>query len=172
MGNVSGETRQEAAAAFDWSATPLGSARPLVRRTRAGGRGGRGNAAGAIVADVRRRAGRAVQLRAARPRHLGSRVPLRVRVDDSLAEMNGLAPADHIGRNPAELLPDLDGLDKLFAVWREILETGIRLNVEVVGATPALDGLRSWNEHFFPSASTTPSSASARWWRRRPIASG
>ncbi|NJR80005.1 sensor histidine kinase [Sphingomonas corticis] len=74
-----------------------------------------------------------------------------VRVNDSLAEMNGLSPAQHIGRSPADLFPDLAGLDALLDQWRAMLETGEPLrDVEVVGSTQGLGGGRSWNEHFFP----------------------
>lgn len=74
-----------------------------------------------------------------------------IRVNDSLAEMNGFSPEQHIGRSPAELLPGLSGLEDLLASWREMLKTGLPLlNVEVTGATQAVGERRSWNEHFFP----------------------
>jgi PAS domain S-box-containing protein len=75
-----------------------------------------------------------------------------VRVNDSLAEMNGLSPEEHVGRLPQELLPDIAELDQMVGQWREILRTGEPwLNVEVQGGTPAApDQLRNWTEHFFP----------------------
>ena len=74
-----------------------------------------------------------------------------LRVNDSLAEMNGIPAEQHIGRSPAELLPDLSGLDDLMDRWRQMLEDGIPLfNVEVTGSTHAEGHERSWNEHFFP----------------------
>lgn len=74
-----------------------------------------------------------------------------VRVNDSLAEMNGLPPEQHVGRSPADLFPDLNGLDTLIGQWRRMLVTGEPLrDVEVVGATHGAGSDRSWNEHFFP----------------------
>jgi PAS domain S-box-containing protein len=75
-----------------------------------------------------------------------------VRVNNSLAEMNGLSPGEHVGRLPQEILPDIAELDQMVGQWREILRTGKPwLNVEVQGGTPAApDQLRNWTEHFFP----------------------
>ncbi|TCP35843.1 PAS domain-containing protein [Sphingomonas sp. BK235] len=75
-----------------------------------------------------------------------------VRVNASLAQMNGLPPEAHIGYTPRELLPDIAGIDALMERWRQIIATGEPwLDVEVHGGTPAnADKQRCWREHFFP----------------------
>ena len=75
-----------------------------------------------------------------------------LRVNEKLAEMNGLSIADHIGKRPDEILSGIEGLDVLYEQWQRILETGEPwLNVEITGQTPAgPDMMRCWNEHFFP----------------------
>jgi PAS domain S-box-containing protein len=74
-----------------------------------------------------------------------------LRVNRALADMNGLAPDDHIGKRPDELLPDLD-VASVYDRWQNILDTGEPwLEVEVSGETPAAPGhIRSWIENFFP----------------------
>lgn len=75
-----------------------------------------------------------------------------VRVNQKLAEINGIPPMAHIGRRPDELLPDLEGLSDILERWRDVIATGKPwLNVEVTGTTPAdPDTQRHWREHFFP----------------------
>jgi PAS domain S-box-containing protein len=59
-----------------------------------------------------------------------------VRVNDALAQINGIAAADHIGKTTAELLPDIGS--KVNEQRRRVLETGEPLlNVEVTGGTPS-----------------------------------
>jgi PAS domain S-box-containing protein len=73
-----------------------------------------------------------------------------VRVNQRLAEINGLEVADHIGRTVAEVLPDLAPTAE--PVLRRVLESGEPLmNIELSGMTPAQPGvLRHWLEHFIP----------------------
>jgi PAS domain S-box-containing protein len=73
-----------------------------------------------------------------------------VRINERLAEMNGLPVEAHIGRSIRELLPEL--ADTAEQVLRPILETGEPLlNVELEGETPAKPGVkRTWLEHFLP----------------------
>lgn len=75
-----------------------------------------------------------------------------VRVNEKLAQINGMPAEDHIGKTPKEVLPDLDEVEALYAGWRRIIQTGKPwLNVEVSGKTPANpDSLRLWRVHFFP----------------------
>jgi PAS domain S-box-containing protein len=75
-----------------------------------------------------------------------------VRVNERLAEINGIPVAAHLGKRPDELLPDIPDVPRLMEQWRELLRTGESLNgVEIVGSTPARPGeVRSWNEDFFP----------------------
>jgi PAS domain S-box-containing protein len=73
-----------------------------------------------------------------------------VRINQRLAEINGLPVEAHIGRTIREVLPDL--ADKSEQLLHPILETGEPLmNVEINGETPAQPGVqRSWLEHFLP----------------------
>lgn len=74
-----------------------------------------------------------------------------LRVNRTLADINGLPPEAHIGKRPGELLPELD-LTAVYARWQHIIDTGEPwLNVELKGETPAAPGeIRSWIENFFP----------------------
>jgi PAS domain S-box-containing protein len=73
-----------------------------------------------------------------------------VRINQRLAEINGIAVEDHIGCTVRELLPNL--ADVAEQLLRPILETGEPLlNVEISGETPAQPGVqRTWLEHFLP----------------------
>jgi PAS domain S-box-containing protein len=73
-----------------------------------------------------------------------------VRINQLLAEINGLSVEEHIGRTVREVLPDL--ADTAEQMLRPILETGEPLlNVEIEGETPAQPGVkRTWLEHFLP----------------------
>ncbi|MFQ4138950.1 PAS domain S-box protein [Nodosilinea sp. PGN35] len=73
-----------------------------------------------------------------------------VRVNQRLAEMNGLSVEAHLGRTVRELLPNL--ADQAETVLPPILATGEPLlNVEVNGETPAQPGVqRTWVESFWP----------------------
>jgi PAS domain S-box-containing protein len=73
-----------------------------------------------------------------------------VRINQRLAEMNGLPVEEHLGRTVRELLPEL--ADTAEALLRPVLETGEPLlNVEIRGETPAQPGVeRIWLEHFLP----------------------
>lgn len=73
-----------------------------------------------------------------------------VRINDALAEMNGLPVSDHLGRTVEEVLPDLG--PGLAALWRGILETGEPLlDVEIEGETPARPGVvRHWLANYYP----------------------
>lgn len=74
------------------------------------------------------------------------------RINERLAEMHGIAAAEHVGKRLDELLPDIEAPEELYLKWREILATGEPwLGVEVRGETPARPGqLRTWKEDFFP----------------------
>ncbi|BAZ49496.1 response regulator receiver modulated diguanylate cyclase/phosphodiesterase with PAS/PAC sensor(s) [Nostoc sp. NIES-4103] len=73
-----------------------------------------------------------------------------IRINQRLAEINGLPVEAHIGRTVREVLPNL--ADAAEQVLRLILETGKPfLNVEITGETPAQPGVqRTWLEHFLP----------------------
>jgi len=73
-----------------------------------------------------------------------------VRINQRLAEINGLPVEAHIGRTVREVLPAL--ADTAEQLLRPILETGEPLwNIEITGETPAQPGVqRIWLEHFLP----------------------
>ncbi|MCU6454374.1 PAS domain-containing protein [Sphingomonas sp. A2-49] len=154
----------QSAAAFDWAATPLGprDAWPEDLRTAidaaVAGRTGHGRAGAHPVRtdDPATPAPAAVLDALFRTAPLGLAVWDRnlrfLRINQTLADMNGIPAEDHVGRHPAEILPDIEDLDAIVARWQEVLDTGVPwMNVEVYGATPAdRDAQRSWVEHFFP----------------------
>ncbi|GAB4364991.1 MAG: hypothetical protein Kow00121_01160 [Elainellaceae cyanobacterium] len=73
-----------------------------------------------------------------------------VRINQHLAEMNGLPVEAHIGHTVRELLPNL--ADTAEPLLNHILETGKPLlNMEITGETPAQPGVqRTWIESFLP----------------------
>ncbi|HYF58041.1 MAG TPA: PAS domain-containing sensor histidine kinase [Burkholderiaceae bacterium] len=73
-----------------------------------------------------------------------------VRVNQRLAEINGVPVEAHVGRTVREIVPDL--LAQAEALLRRVLETGEPVrDVEVVGETPAHPGERRvWIEQWHP----------------------
>ena len=72
-----------------------------------------------------------------------------VRVNDRMAEINGIPAAEHVGRTTEELFPALEtGSERL----REVLETGRPVTEqELAGETPALPGRRrEWLVSCYP----------------------
>lgn len=71
-----------------------------------------------------------------------------VMVNKTLADINGVPVAEHVGRTVEEILPDLD-LSASQAL-RRVLVTGEPLrNVEVSGRTPASPEYKTWLEDFY-----------------------
>jgi PAS domain S-box-containing protein len=73
-----------------------------------------------------------------------------VLINEHLADINGLPVADHLGRTPWQVVPDL--ANTAVPMFQHILETGEpMLGVELEGETPKAPGVtRQWVEHFFP----------------------
>ncbi|MBD2091080.1 PAS domain S-box protein [Microcoleus sp. FACHB-1515] len=73
-----------------------------------------------------------------------------VRINDHLAEINGLPAAEHIGRTIREIIPEM--ADQLEPLYRQVLETGKPiLNLEVSGTNRAQPGvLRDWLVSYYP----------------------
>ena len=73
-----------------------------------------------------------------------------VRINERLAEINGVPAAEHLGRRVRELLPAL--ADAVEPGMRRVLDTGQpRLDIEIVAETPARPGVeRSWIEQWLP----------------------
>jgi PAS domain S-box-containing protein len=74
------------------------------------------------------------------------------RVNERLAEINGLPPEAHVGKTPSELLPGIEEIRDLEARWREMLRTGRPDQPrDLAGETPAAPGARRWfREHAYP----------------------
>jgi PAS domain S-box-containing protein len=75
-----------------------------------------------------------------------------VKLNRMLAEINGVPVEYHLGKTPEEVVPDVDEIRPLMAMWRKIVETGKSiLDFEVSGETPANPGQkRYWSDNFFP----------------------
>jgi len=73
-----------------------------------------------------------------------------VRINERLAEINGISVEAHLGRQVHEILPTL--VDTLRSVTGRILATGeAMLNHEFSGETPAAPGAtRFWNQSWYP----------------------
>jgi PAS domain S-box-containing protein len=73
-----------------------------------------------------------------------------IRINERLAELNGIPAADHIGKRLPELLPEL--AEACAPGIRAVLDTGTpQRNIEIVSQTPAQPGAtRSWLEHLLP----------------------
>jgi PAS domain S-box-containing protein len=72
-----------------------------------------------------------------------------VRINDRMAEINGLAPDEHIGRTVAEVVPEVETVE---ADLRRVLASGEPLTeIEVGGATAAAPGVdREWVVSYWP----------------------
>ena len=73
-----------------------------------------------------------------------------LRINERLAEMNGLSPDEHLGRTILEVLPHLG--TEIARTLRSVLATGEPiLDLEVSGETPAAPGLeRHWLASYHP----------------------
>ncbi|HEY9736646.1 MAG TPA: PAS domain-containing protein, partial [Trichocoleus sp.] len=73
-----------------------------------------------------------------------------VRINDRLAEINGVPAADHLGQTLHEVLPDL--ADTIEPIHRRVIETGEPiLNVEIRGTTRANpDVEHDWIASYYP----------------------
>jgi PAS domain S-box-containing protein len=73
-----------------------------------------------------------------------------VRVNERLAEINGIAAADHIGKTVREIVPDIADIAE--PALREIIESGVpKIDIEINGETAAQPGVkRSWMESWLP----------------------
>lgn len=72
-----------------------------------------------------------------------------VRINDRLAEMNGMSAEDHVGKTVRELLPDL--ADQAETTLRRVLDGEEVLGLELSGETPANPGvIRTWRENWLP----------------------
>ncbi|BAU10274.1 PAS/PAC sensor hybrid histidine kinase [Leptolyngbya sp. NIES-3755] len=73
-----------------------------------------------------------------------------VRINERLAEINGLPVSEHLGRTLREIVPEM--ADQLEPLYRQVIETGEPiLNLEVEGTNRAQPGvLRHWLVSYYP----------------------
>lgn len=73
-----------------------------------------------------------------------------IRINNHLAEMNGIPADEHIGKTISELLPNLN--NDIEAKLEKVIKKGeSQMNVEISGETPAQPGLkRYWLHHWLP----------------------
>jgi PAS domain S-box-containing protein len=79
-----------------------------------------------------------------------------VRVNDALAEINGVPAAEHRGRRVREVLPEL--ADELETLMHGVLGSGEAAHdLEIAGETPAEPGVRrSWLASYYPVTAGAP----------------
>ncbi len=72
-----------------------------------------------------------------------------VRINETLAEINGARPHEHIGRTVAEMVPDLWA--QMEHVYRRVLETGEpATNIEIERQTHGEPDFRHWLGSYYP----------------------
>ena len=73
-----------------------------------------------------------------------------IRINEILAEIDGLSVEDHLGKTLDEILPELAG--KLKEIYQPVLETGDPVvNIAIHGSTPKAPGVvRDWLCSYFP----------------------
>ena len=72
-----------------------------------------------------------------------------LRVNETLAAIDGLPASDHIGRPVAEVVPTL--WPQLEPIYRQVLDGATLREVEITGETPAAPGeLRTWAVSYYP----------------------
>ncbi|WP_437937899.1 sensor histidine kinase [Sorangium sp. So ce341] len=71
-----------------------------------------------------------------------------VRLNQALADINGIPLEAHLGRTIPELLPEMS--DAIVAHLRRVLLTGVAFTAEVTGRTRASDLPRSWLVNYAP----------------------
>ncbi len=73
-----------------------------------------------------------------------------IRINESLAAINGLAPEDHIGRRFPDLMPEL--AESLSPIYRQVIESGRPvMGHDIEGQTIASPGeTRNWIADFYP----------------------
>jgi two-component system CheB/CheR fusion protein len=78
-----------------------------------------------------------------------------VRINDRLAEMNGIPAADHLGKTVREIVPTL--ADQVEPVFSRVIETGEPIiDIELTGTTSSQPGIeRNWLESWYPQRDVT-----------------
>lgn len=75
-----------------------------------------------------------------------------LRLNQTLADINGLPLDAHLGKHIREVIPEVAGIDELVGIWEEVITTGKpKLNIELTGFTRQLPLVkRYWIDNFFP----------------------
>lgn len=75
-----------------------------------------------------------------------------LRLNQSLATINGMPIEAHIGKRPSEILPEIKNIHEVEELLRSVMESGVpAMNVEIYGNTPAdPETPHVWREHFYP----------------------
>ncbi len=75
-----------------------------------------------------------------------------LRLNETLAAMNGISPEAHIGSRASELLPEIKNVLEIESLFQKVIDEGRPImNVHVIGTTPAdPDKEHVWKEHFYP----------------------
>jgi PAS domain S-box-containing protein len=72
-----------------------------------------------------------------------------VRINERLAEINGIPAADHIGRTVAQVVPGLS--NQIMSFFRRVLDGEALIGIELTGMTAAYPGVeRTWRENWVP----------------------
>jgi PAS domain S-box-containing protein len=73
-----------------------------------------------------------------------------VRINEQMAEIDGIPAEEHLGRSVCEIVPHL--ADRLIEIYRPVLEHGEPvLGLELTGETPSAPGVqRDWLASYFP----------------------
>ncbi|WP_013320377.1 sensor histidine kinase [Gloeothece verrucosa] len=73
-----------------------------------------------------------------------------IRVNESLAQINGISVSEHLGRTVREILPELGEFQE--PIFEQVIQSGQPvLNVEVHGVTPAQPEIeRDWIVNYYP----------------------
>ncbi|MFH7026693.1 MAG: PAS domain S-box protein [Heteroscytonema crispum UTEX LB 1556] len=77
-----------------------------------------------------------------------------IRINEYLAEIDGMSVSEHIGRTLREVLPELG--ETLEPLYRQVIESGLPVeNYEIRGTTPAQPGIqRDWLVSYYPLKGT------------------
>ncbi len=75
-----------------------------------------------------------------------------LRLNQTLADINGLPIDAQIGRHVADIVPDLGDVEGMVTAWKQVIETGKPIiNIEITGTTSANLGQQHyWLDNFFP----------------------
>lgn len=73
-------------------------------------------------------------------------------INETLADINGKTPEQHIGKAVREVIPEI--ANNLESIYRQVISTGLPVSgIKISGETPNLPGcIRDWEASYFPLA--------------------